>query len=117
MVVRPCLRICHCGPCSGLTGADDGTLAWPKKVWRLLKQLSRWSDADRARRRPRQHYRCGVGETKNHWILAYNVAIAADSGALTAGVGAVARADEQDATLAIYSLVGFIGGAIGPMCW
>jgi hypothetical protein len=29
----------------------------------------------------------------------------------------VARADEQDATLAIYSLVGFIGGAIGPMCW
>ena len=44
-----------------------------------------------------------------------NVAIAADSGALTAGIVSAARADEQGATLAIYSLVGFMGGAIGPL--
>jgi MFS family permease len=48
-------------------------------------------------------------------LFAYNIAIAADSGALTAGIVSVARADEQGATLAIYSLVGFMGGAIGPL--
>lgn len=48
-------------------------------------------------------------------LLVYNVAIMADSGALTAGTVSVARADEQGATLAIYSLVGFIGAAIGPL--
>jgi cyanate permease len=48
-------------------------------------------------------------------LFAYNVAIAADSGALTAGIVSVARADEQGVTLAVYSLVGFLGGAIGPL--
>ena len=48
-------------------------------------------------------------------LFAYNVAIAADSGALTAGIVSASRADEQGATLAIYSLVGFLGGAIGPL--
>ena len=48
-------------------------------------------------------------------LFVYNIAIMADSGALTAGTVAVARADEQGATLAIYSLVGFIGAAIGPL--
>jgi len=48
-------------------------------------------------------------------LFAYNVAITADSGALTAGIVSAARADEQGATLAIYSLVGFLGGAIGPL--
>jgi MFS family permease len=48
-------------------------------------------------------------------LFIYNVAIAADSGALTAGAIASARAEEQGATLAVYSLVGFIGGGIGPL--
>jgi MFS family permease len=48
-------------------------------------------------------------------MLAYNVAITADSGALTAGTIAIARPYEQGATLAIYSLVGFGGGAVGPL--
>jgi len=48
-------------------------------------------------------------------LFAYNIAIAADSGALTAGIVSASRADEQGATLAIYSLVGFLGGAIGPL--
>ena len=48
-------------------------------------------------------------------LFLYNIAIMADSGALTAGTVAVARADEQGATLAIYSFVGFIGAAVGPL--
>jgi MFS family permease len=48
-------------------------------------------------------------------LFVYNVAIMADSGALTAGVVEVARPGEQGATLAIYSLVGFVGAAIGPL--
>jgi hypothetical protein len=56
-----------------------------------------------------------IGETGLIALFAYNVAIAADSGALTAGIVSVARADEQGATLAIYTLVGFLGGAVGPL--
>lgn len=48
-------------------------------------------------------------------LFAYNVAIAADSGALTAGTVAVARPGEQGVTLALYSLIGFIGAGIGPL--
>jgi MFS family permease len=48
-------------------------------------------------------------------LFAYNVAIAADSGALTAGAVASARADEQGVTLAVYSLIGFLGAGIGPL--
>jgi CDP-diglyceride synthetase len=47
--------------------------------------------------------------------IAFCVAINADSGALTAGAVASARPDEQGATLAICSLAGFVGGAIGPL--
>lgn len=48
-------------------------------------------------------------------LFAYNVAIAADSGALTAGTVAAALAGEQGVTLALYSLIGFIGAGIGPL--
>jgi MFS family permease len=48
-------------------------------------------------------------------LFAYNVAIAADSGALTAGAVVSSRPEEQGATLAVYSLVGFLGAGIGPL--
>jgi MFS family permease len=48
-------------------------------------------------------------------LFGYAFAISADSGALTAGAVAAARPGEEGATLAIYSLVGFAGGAIGPL--
>lgn len=48
-------------------------------------------------------------------LFLYNIAIMADSGALTAGAVAAARPDEQGATLAIYSFVGFVGAAVGPL--
>lgn len=48
-------------------------------------------------------------------LFFYNIAIMADSGALTAGIVAVAPPDEQGATLAVYSFVGFIGAALGPL--
>jgi MFS family permease len=48
-------------------------------------------------------------------LFAYNVAIAADSGALTAGAVASSRPEEQGATLAVYALIGFLGAAIGPL--
>jgi MFS family permease len=48
-------------------------------------------------------------------LFLYNIAIMADSGALTAGTVAVARPDQQGATLAVYSFVGFIGAAVGPL--
>jgi MFS family permease len=48
-------------------------------------------------------------------LFAYNVAIAADSGALTAGAVVNARPDEQGATLAVYALIGFLGAGIGPL--
>jgi MFS family permease len=48
-------------------------------------------------------------------LFGWAFAISADSGALTAGTVAVARPGEQGATLAVYSLVGFVSGAIGPL--
>jgi MFS family permease len=48
-------------------------------------------------------------------LLAYNVAIAADSGALTAGAIACSPPEEQGATLAVYALIGFFGAGIGPL--
>jgi MFS family permease len=48
-------------------------------------------------------------------LFAYNVAIAADSGALTAGAVVSARAEEQGATLAVYALIGFLGAGLGPL--
>jgi MFS family permease len=48
-------------------------------------------------------------------LFAYNFAIAADSGALTAGAIASSRPEEQGATLAVYALVGFFGAGIGPL--
>jgi MFS family permease len=48
-------------------------------------------------------------------LFLYNIAIMADSGALTAGAVEVATPDAQGATLAIYTLVGFVGAAIGPL--
>jgi MFS family permease len=48
-------------------------------------------------------------------LFAYNVAIAADSGALTAGAVVSSRPEEQGATLAVYALVGFLGAGIGPL--
>jgi MFS family permease len=48
-------------------------------------------------------------------LFVYNVAIMADSGTLTAGAVEVATPDAQGATLAIYTLVGFVGAAIGPL--
>jgi predicted MFS family arabinose efflux permease len=48
-------------------------------------------------------------------LFIYNVAIAADSGALTAGAVVSSRPEEQGATLAVYALVGFFGAGIGPL--
>ena len=48
-------------------------------------------------------------------LAAYNVAVSADSGALTTGVVAHAPADQQGASLAVHSMVGFTGGALGPV--
>jgi MFS family permease len=48
-------------------------------------------------------------------LFLYNIAIMADSGALTAGIVEVADPDAQGATLALYSLFGFVGAAIGPL--
>ena len=43
------------------------------------------------------------------------MAIAADSGALTAGAIVSASREEQGATLAVYSLIGFFGAGVGPL--
>lgn len=48
-------------------------------------------------------------------LFAYNVAIAADSGALTAGAVASSRPQEQGVTLAVYALIGFFGAGVGPL--
>jgi predicted MFS family arabinose efflux permease len=48
-------------------------------------------------------------------LFVYNVAIAADSGALTAGAVVSSRPEEQGATLAVYTLIGFLGAGIGPL--
>ena len=48
-------------------------------------------------------------------LFIYNFLIAADSGALTTGAVAASREGERGATLAVHSILGFIGGAIGPL--
>jgi MFS family permease len=48
-------------------------------------------------------------------LFAYNFLITADSGALTTGAVAAARPGEQGATLAVHSILGFLGGGIGPL--
>ena len=48
-------------------------------------------------------------------LFAYNFAATADSGALTTGALAAARTGEEGATLAVHSIIGFLGGVIGPL--
>lgn len=48
-------------------------------------------------------------------LLAYSIAILGDSGAITTGVVEAASSELQGATLALHSLVGFVGGALGPI--
>ena len=48
-------------------------------------------------------------------LFIYNVLIAADSGALTTGAVAASREGERGATLAVHTILGFIGGAVGPL--
>lgn len=48
-------------------------------------------------------------------LFLYNFLIAADSGALTTGAVAASREGERGATLAVHSILGFIGGAVGPL--
>jgi MFS family permease len=62
----------------------------------------------------------GLVSTFSYWIVvfalfAYNFAVSADSGALTTGAVAASRAGDQGATLAVHSILGFIGGAVGPL--
>lgn len=46
-------------------------------------------------------------------LVAYNICIMMDSGALTAGVVSVAGETDRGALLAVHSMVGFAGGALG----
>jgi predicted MFS family arabinose efflux permease len=48
-------------------------------------------------------------------LVAYSVAILGDSGAITAGVIDAAEPGLQGATLALHSLIGFVGAALGPV--
>ncbi|RJQ80049.1 MAG: MFS transporter [Desulfobacteraceae bacterium] len=48
-------------------------------------------------------------------LLIYNFLVTADSGALTTGAFAAARPGEQGATLAVHSILGFLGGGLGPV--
>jgi predicted MFS family arabinose efflux permease len=48
-------------------------------------------------------------------LFAYNFLVTADSGALTTGALAAARPGEQGATLAVHSIIGFLGGGLGPV--
>ncbi|MGD9974388.1 MAG: nitrate/nitrite transporter [Desulfatirhabdiaceae bacterium] len=62
----------------------------------------------------------GLSGTMPFWIcvtvlFAYNFAVTADSGALTTGALAASLPGEQGATLAVHSILGFIGGVIGPL--
>ncbi len=47
--------------------------------------------------------------------LLYNVAIYADSSALTAGTSGSAEPGRRGATLAVHSTIGYIGGFLGPL--
>ena len=62
----------------------------------------------------------GLVSTLSYWVVvfvlfAYNFAVSADSGALTTGAVAASRAGDEGATLAVHSILGFIGGAVGPL--
>ena len=46
-------------------------------------------------------------------LMTYNICIMLDSGALTAGVVSVAGETDRGALLAVHSMVGFAGGALG----
>ena len=46
-------------------------------------------------------------------LMVYNICIMLDSGALTAGVVSVAGETDRGALLAVHSMVGFAGGALG----
>jgi MFS family permease len=48
-------------------------------------------------------------------VLLYNALIQADSAALTTGAVEVAEDGRRGATLAVHSLVGFVGAALGPI--
>jgi len=48
-------------------------------------------------------------------LVAYNIAIMADSAALTAGLIAAAEPTRLGAALAVYSLIGFGAGFLGPL--
>src|SRR6185437_10861977 len=48
-------------------------------------------------------------------LVVYAIAILGDSGAITTGVVDAATPELQGATLALHSLVGFIGGALEPI--
>jgi MFS family permease len=48
-------------------------------------------------------------------LVIYTVAILGDSGAITAGLVEATPLEEQGSTLALHSLVGFAGGALGPI--
>jgi MFS family permease len=48
-------------------------------------------------------------------FMIYNIAALSDSGALTAGLVEASSAEAQGSTLALHSLVGFAGGALGPI--
>lgn len=61
----------------------------------------------------------GLATSLPFWVVAalmfvYSALIAADSGTITTGTVAEARPDEQGATLAVHSMVGFAGGIVGP---
>lgn len=63
---------------------------------------------------------CGLASTQPFALVLallflYNFLIAADSGALTTGAVAASREGERGATLAVHSILGFIGGAVGPL--
>jgi len=46
-------------------------------------------------------------------LCVYNVAIMFDSGSLTAGTVSVSDPEDRGALLAVHSMIGFAGGAIG----
>lgn len=48
-------------------------------------------------------------------LVLYNIAILGDSGAITTGLVEAADPEARGATLALHSLVGFLGGALGPI--
>ncbi|MGI9304720.1 MAG: MFS transporter [Gammaproteobacteria bacterium] len=55
-----------------------------------------------------------------YWLLVsvvviYAIAIAADSAAMTAGVIEVAETRYKGATMAVHSVIGFVGAALGPL--